>query len=86
LKHRATKRYWKLYGELPLDVRRRADKAYALLQIDTQHPSLHFKSVGSFWSARIDLDYRALAYRRDNGFVWVWIGPHDEYMRLIKSG
>jgi hypothetical protein len=27
--------------------------------------------------------YRALAAEAPDGLVWFWIGPHDEYERLI---
>jgi hypothetical protein len=49
------------------------------------HPSLRFKKVGSFWSARVGRDYRALAVEDGADFVWVWIGAHDEYDRLIGA-
>jgi hypothetical protein len=26
----------------------------------------------------------ALSIREENVFTWFWIGPHDEYMRLLK--
>ena len=50
------------------------------------HPSLHLKKVGAFWSVRIGLDHRALAVKDGDAFVWVWIGTHDEYERMIKEG
>lgn len=49
------------------------------------HPSLHFKKVGKFWTARIGMDYRVLAVEDGNDFIWVWIGTHDEYERMIKD-
>jgi hypothetical protein len=84
LKHRTTHRFWQEYARLPAQLQRSADKAYGLLKSDPNHPSLHFKKVGTVWSARVGSGYRAIAYRRDDGFVWVWIGPHDEYERLIR--
>ncbi|MFM9975937.1 MAG: hypothetical protein ACKVON_15355 [Beijerinckiaceae bacterium] len=84
MRHHATKRFWDTYDILPAKVRSRADKAYDLMKTDPSHPSLHFKKVGDFWSVRIDLNHRALAYQRSDGFVWVWIGSHKEYERLIK--
>jgi hypothetical protein len=45
---------------------------------------LHFKKVGKVWSIRIMLDYRALAVKDGNDLIWVWIGTHDEYERMIK--
>jgi hypothetical protein len=35
------------------------------------------------WSARVTLNYRALAVRRPNGFLWFWIGDHKNYDILI---
>jgi len=40
--------------------------------------------VGRYWSARVGLDYRALATPVDDGFLWFWIGTHGEYDRLIR--
>jgi len=30
------------------------------------------------------INYRALAVEDETDFIWVWIGSHDEYKRLIK--
>ena len=46
---------------MPKDVQSLADKSYALLRTNPAHPSLHFKKVAQFWSARVGLHYRALA-------------------------
>ena len=64
-----------------------ADKAYALLRENPQHPSLFFKKLGGleYWSARIDRNYRALAVRQGDDFAWFWIGTHDEYLLRIKK-
>ena len=48
------------------------------------HPSLHFEKVGRFWSARVGLAHRALAVEDGGDFIWVWIGGHDEYDRIIR--
>jgi len=47
---------------------------------------LHFKKVNEFWSARIGLSHRALAMKIPEGFLWVWIGEHKEYERLLAEG
>lgn len=85
LKHRKTKRFRQLYDRLPTRVQLRADNAFALLCDNPDHPSLHFKKIGAFWSARIDDAHRALAVADDDGLTWVWIGSHDEYERLIAN-
>jgi len=65
-------------------VRLRADNAFALLRDNPDHPSLHFKKIGAFWSVRVDDAHRALAVVDDEDLIWVWIGSPDEYERLIS--
>jgi len=49
-------------------------------------PPLHFKKVGKVWSIRIcTTGYRALGNLRGDIFYWFWIGPHDEYERIISG-
>ena len=81
--HRTTEQFWQCYYRLSQEVREHADKSFALLRENPRHPSLHFKKVGDFWSARVDIHHRALAVEDDEDFIWVWIGPHDEYERII---
>jgi hypothetical protein len=83
VKHRATRRFWNCYSALPEQIRQLADKSFALLKEDPSHPSLHFKKVGELWSARVGAAHRALAVSDGDDFVWVWIGTHDEYERMI---
>lgn len=85
MNHRASPRYWNCYHALPEEIRRLADKEYQLLRGDPRHPSLHFKKVGQFWSVRVGLHYRAMAVEDGTDVVWVWIGTHTEYDRLIKT-
>ena len=82
--HHASRRFWQAYDALPDDIRDLADKAYDLLEKNPQHPSLQFKRVGKLWSARVCRGYRALAKEVDDGLLWFWIGPPDEYIRLIQ--
>ena len=82
--HRATRRFWECFDSLTEDIQNVARKNYALLKVNPRHPSLQFKKLGKFWSARIGLNHRALAIEDGEGFIWVWIGPHDEYERLIQ--
>ena len=68
---------------LPDEIRSVADKNFDLLKANPRHPSLRLKKVGAFWSARVGRNYRAVARDRAEGLVWFWIGPHDQYDRLI---
>jgi hypothetical protein len=84
LKHRATPEFWAFYEALPRDVRRKADKAFALMKQNTRHGSLQFKKVGEFWSARVDGSHRALAVEDGSDILWFWIGTHAGYDRLLS--
>ncbi len=84
MKHRATAGFWKAYAELPEPVRRQADRAFDLMRDNPRHPSLRLKKVGEFWSARVDTNHRALAIGHDGSHVWIWIGTHHDYERLIR--
>jgi hypothetical protein len=66
--------------------RNRADKQFALLKSNPQCASLQFKKVGGSpaeTSARVTLNYRALALKRADGFLWCWIGDHKSQEDLI---
>lgn len=85
MRHLASPRFWRAYDQLPEEVQGLADKCYELLKRDPQHPSLHFKRTGRFWSVRVGMFHRALAVEAGEDLVWFWIGRHDEYERLIGS-
>ena len=84
MNHFASRSFWTAYQQLPPDIRELADKRFALLKADIQHPSLNFKKVGKYWSVRVGLGYRALAREVDGGLLWRWIGTHDDYIRQIR--
>ena len=84
MSHRAARKFWLLFGELPLEVQQLARANFLLLKTNPQHPSLHLKRVGRYWSARVGASYRALGVSAPDGIVWFWIGPHEEYERIIK--
>jgi hypothetical protein len=68
---------------LPKDVQRLADHCFALLKENPNHPSLHFKKVGRFWSVRIGRSYRALGFEHEGELIWFWIGSHSDYEKLV---
>lgn len=83
---RATRRFWKLYHELPGPIQRLAVKNYRLWQQNPNHPSLDFKKLGSAnerFSVRVGIHYRALGHLVPGGVEWVWIGSHEAYNKLV---
>ena len=83
MNNHANSRFWILYEALPPEIQRLADKNFKLFLNNPSHPSLHFKRVGRYWLARVGSAHRALAVDVEDGLLWVWIGGHDEYDRLI---
>jgi hypothetical protein len=82
--HVASPSFWEAYEKLPSSIRAKADRRFARLRSDPFHPSLHFKQVGRYWSARVNENYRAVAIRNNEDVIWFWIGAHAEYDRLLK--
>jgi hypothetical protein len=83
MKHLASPSFWKSYAKLPAAVQKLADKNFELLKNTPNHPSLHLKKAGKYWSVRVGLKYRTLAVEIEGGLLWFWIGPHAEYDKLI---
>jgi len=72
--------FWAFYEKLPKDIQGLADKNFALLKENPEHPSLYLKTVGRYWSIRIGEKNRALGVEvGDKGLLWCWIGSHTEY-------
>jgi len=83
--HRATNRFWNNFNYLPVPVQKISKRKFEILKTNPLHPSLHFKKAGKFWSVRAGLNHRALAVEDGSDFIWVWIGNHDEYERILKG-
>ncbi len=76
--------FWDCFSRLPLQIQDLAVKQYELFTMDPQHPSLHFKPIGPYWSVRINREDRALALRDGDLLHWFWLGNHADYDRLIR--
>jgi hypothetical protein len=83
--HRTTGRLRSHFARLPGSVQVAARKSFELLKSNPSHPSLHFKKAGKLGSVRAGLNHRALAIKDGGDVIWVWIGTHDEYTRLVKQ-
>ena len=81
--HHASLDFWACYRLLPQNIQKLADEAYARLKQDPRHPSLRFKKIGRFWSARVGAHHRALAVEEAQALVWFWIGTHADYDKLV---
>jgi len=86
IQSRTTRRFWRLFSDLPADAQKDAKRAYRQFQNDPSHPGLQFKKLegeDNLYSVRIGLDFRALGTMRQGRIVGYWIGNHSEYDRLI---
>lgn len=85
MKSSTTPSFWKAYAALPSPIKTSADKAYRLWLKDPRHPSLRFERKGEYWAVRVSRGWRALAREHEGLLYWFWIGPHDEYERILKG-
>ena len=78
-----------MFAALPAEVREQARAAYRLFRANPRHPGLNFKRVHGttkFVSARVGRSYRAVGIQRSTDeVVWFWIGPHEQYEKLLYT-
>ena len=85
---RGAEEFWKLYHGLPPEVRTAVRKAYQIFSENPSHPGLRLERLKSdprAWSVRITRDYRAVALRVDDDWIWLWIGNHKEFDRKFPA-
>ena len=85
---RGTDRFWQLYAGLPSEVKAAARKTYGRFRENQAHPSLHLERLRNdsrAWSVRVTLNYRAVARRNGEEWIWVWIGSHRDFDREFPA-
>ncbi|MHB8524299.1 MAG: ParE family toxin-like protein [Limisphaerales bacterium] len=85
---RGTGDFWELYQRLPHEIQAAARIAYRKFRDNPAHPSLRLERLRSdprAWSVRISLNYRAVALRRGDAWIWVWIGEHQAFDRRFPA-
>lgn len=88
MKSHTTEKFRQLLADAPEPVQTKARTAFGLWAENPSHPSLRFKKVHStlpVYSARIDLNWRALCVVKEDTAIWFWIGPHEAYELLLKQ-
>jgi hypothetical protein len=83
MKSSTTLAFRKRLAALPTPLQAAARKQFRLWIENPFHPSLHFKPVGRYWSARVNREIRALGLRHNDEIVWFYIGVHDGYESQI---
>ena len=88
MKSVTTEKFRLLFASASADRQLRIKSAYRLWKENPAHPSLRFKKVHPrlpIYSARVDLDWRAVGILEADMLVWFWVGPHPQYEALLKS-
>jgi hypothetical protein len=86
MKSSGTTEFWQLYRGLPPAIREAARRTYRLWKENPRAPGLRFKKVRDAYSVRIaKTGYRAVAIDVPYGFLWIWIGSHDDYVRWLRQ-
>ena len=81
-----TPEFWDAFSKLNPEIQRKVQRAYELFKDNPRHPGLRFKRVqgtGNRCSVRIDSNYRVVGRVYGDLVSWYWVGPHDEYDRMI---
>jgi hypothetical protein len=89
MKSVTTKRFRARFAALPKEIQVQARRADLIWRDDPSYPALQFKQVKAdvppVYSVRImNTGYRALGELDGDTMIWRWIGPHDEYVRMLK--
>jgi len=88
MKSRTTRAFRDQLARLPAEVKRQARETYRQFQSDLRHPALRFKRVHlqePVYSARININYRAVGVMEGDTIIWFWIGSHAEYDKLLDQ-
>ena len=88
MKSVTTRRFRELYYLLPRHIQQQTVKSYHLWLENQNHPSLAFKKIESgdeIYSVRVSINYRALCIKETDAYVWIWVGTHSEYDKILKT-
>jgi len=80
--------FWAAFNDLPEVIQKRTVAALKSWQTDPRHPGLRFKKLHSnrpIYSIRVNKSHRVVGELNDATMTWFWVGPHDEYIKLINS-
>jgi hypothetical protein len=84
---RTTPSFWHAIARLKPNDREAVRRSFRLFVENPGHNSLQFKKLSGhvdLWSARINLDVRAVGQRQGNTVTWVWIGNHADFDKLFS--
>ncbi len=81
--------YWEGMEKLPDEVRKMAEKSYALWRENPKHPMLRFKKIHPsqpIYSFRVGLAYRTIGVESSDGrLIWFWVGSFEEFTKVVDK-
>ncbi|MCY3552961.1 MAG: hypothetical protein OXH39_21075 [Candidatus Poribacteria bacterium] len=83
-----TEDFLECFRRLPQEIKEKARRNYHFWKQNPNHPSLQFKRVHTrepIYAVRVGIGWRVLGLREDDTIYWFWIGPHDEYEKLLDQ-
>ena len=83
-----TKEFERQYSQLPIAIKRKAERREQLFRENPFHPSLHTEKLNpkerEVWSFRIDENYRIIFRFKDAKTVYfLTVGPHHRIYRYL---
>lgn len=79
--------YWTSFDELPEDIRKLAEKNYALWKQNAKNPGLRFKQIHKtlpVFSFRVGMKHRTVGTEASDGkVVWFWVGSFETFRAQI---
>ena len=88
MKSVTTEKFRANFGKAQAATQERIRAAYQQWSKNPDHPSLRFKKVHDrlpIYSARVDLDWRAVGTMQGDTMVWFFVGPHADYEKLLSQ-
>ena len=85
---RGTDEFWRLYHGLPPEVKDSARKAFQKFSKNPAQPGLQLERLkfdSRALSVRVTRNYRAVARRYEDDWLWFWIGSHEEFDRRFPK-
>lgn len=83
---RTTARSRKAFALLPGQIQEQSRQSYRLFRQNPHHSSPRYRQVHPslpIYSARVGIQYRAVARHEGEEIIWFWIDPHAEYDAII---
>ncbi len=79
--------YWETFDDLPIDVKKLAEKNYKLWKESKNSPGLRFKQIHKtlpIYSFRVGMKHRTVGVETDDGKIaWFWVGSFETFNKTI---